>query len=70
MKRSPDDYKHIRALGIMTLKKEHIIKDMQMLACKENAPINSLYRGYDGKWITTDDTKDSVLVNKINSYIS
>lgn len=70
----PDQYRHIRAWGIMMGSLPYYIKQQQLAASKDGAPVNAIYQsrnfdGSDGPWRTMDDVTNLDAVKRIEEIL-
>lgn len=51
----PSEYKCIRMWGQMMSSYPYFIESEQAAAARDNAPVDAVYRGRDGKWVRFAD---------------
>lgn len=64
----PNEYKHIRAWGRMMHSYDYYIRNQQILASEENAPIDAIYRKPDG-WHCFSDVTNTPVKNEIEERL-
>jgi hypothetical protein len=64
----PEDYKHIRAWGVMLQSYEYYIRQQQETAAHDDAPITAVYKR-DDRWITIEECSPTTQT-QVNDYVA
>lgn len=64
----PEDYKHIRAWGVMLSSYEYYIRQEQERAAADKAPITAVYEGDKG-WVTIEQCSPKTQT-EVNDYVA
>lgn len=62
-------YRHLLAYDQMMQSSDVWIADMQVLAEKENAPVDAIYRTSHGVWICFGDVENPIIRENINNRL-